>query len=244
MSLVVRDGPKSARVKRTEVRVTVFVLIPGAGGAAWYWHRVVSELRARGHEALAVDLDGADESSGLPEYTDAVVAAIGGRDGGVLVAQSMGGFTAPMVCARVPVGRLVFVNAMIPLPGETPGQWWGATGSEAARVAAAEAGGYSTEMDLDTYFLHDVPAEVAAGGAEHERPEAEIAFGQPCAVERWPDVPTRVLAGAEDRFFPAEFQRRVARERLGVAVETVPGGHLAALSHPGPLVDRLLGRTP
>ena len=34
----------------------MFVLIPGAGGAAWYWHRVVPELRARGHEAVAVDL--------------------------------------------------------------------------------------------------------------------------------------------------------------------------------------------
>ncbi|MEW2164881.1 alpha/beta hydrolase [Streptomyces sp. NPDC007084] len=223
--------------------MTVFVLIPGAGGAAWYWHRVVTELRARGCEAVAVDLDGADESAGLPEYADAVVAAVGDRDDAVLVAQSMGGFTAPMAGARVPVAGLVFVNAMIPLPGETPGQWRGATGSETARVAAAEAGGYSTEIDLDTYFLHDVPAEVAAGGAEHERPEAEIAFTQPCAIERWPAVPTRVLAGAGDRFFPAEFQRRVARERLGVAAETVPGGHLAALSCPGPLVDRLLDGT-
>lgn len=227
-------------MKRTEARVTVYVLIPGAGGAAWYWHRVVTELRARGHEAVAVDLDGPDEAAGLPEYTEAVVAAIGGRDDAVVVAQSMGGFTAPMVCARVPVARLVFVNAMVPLPGETPGQWWGDTGSEAARIAAAEAGGYTTEIDLDTYFLHDVPAEVAAGGTEHERFEAGIAFTQPCAIERWPDVPTRVLAGAEDRFFPADFQRRVARDRLGVDAETVPGGHLAALSYPGPLVDRLV----
>jgi pimeloyl-ACP methyl ester carboxylesterase len=100
--------------------MSVFVLVPGAGGSAWYWHRVVSELRARGHEALSVDLPGADESSGLPEYTDAVVAAIGDHDDVVLVAQSMGGFTAPMACDRVPVGLLVLVNAMVPLPGETP----------------------------------------------------------------------------------------------------------------------------
>jgi hypothetical protein len=36
--------------------VTTFVLIPGAGGTAWYWHRVVPLLRAAGHEATAVDL--------------------------------------------------------------------------------------------------------------------------------------------------------------------------------------------
>ena len=224
--------------------MSVFVLIPGAGGVAWYWHRVVPELQARGHEAVAVDLPGADESAGLPEYTDAVVAAIGDHDDVVVVAQSMGGFTAPMACTRTQAGLLVLVNAMIPLPGETPGQWWGDTGSEAARVAAAEAGGYTTEFDLAAYFLHDVPAEVAAAGAAHERPEADIAFSQPCDIERWPDVPTRVLAAAEDRFFPLEFQRRVARERLGITADEVSGGHLVALSHPVDLVDRLLAYLP
>jgi hypothetical protein len=34
--------------------MSTFVLIPGAGGAAWYWHRVVPELRARGLEADVV----------------------------------------------------------------------------------------------------------------------------------------------------------------------------------------------
>ncbi|MFD8588694.1 alpha/beta fold hydrolase [Streptomyces sp. NPDC059637] len=218
----------------------MFVLIPGAGGAAWYWHRVVPELNARGHEAVAVELPSADESAGLPEYTDAVVAAIGDHDDVVLVAQSMGGFTAPMVCARAQVDLLVLVNAMIPLPGETPGQWWDNTGSSAARVAAAEAGGYSPEFDLSTYFLHDVPAEVAAANAAHDRPEAGAAFSQPCGIERWPDVTTRVLAAAGDRFFPPEFQRRVARDRLGINADEVPGGHLVALSHPIDLVDRLI----
>jgi pimeloyl-ACP methyl ester carboxylesterase len=221
-----------------------FVLVPGAGGSAWYWHRVESELRTRGHEAVAVDLPGADTSSGLPEYADAVVSAIGDHRGVVLVAQSMGGFTAPMACARTPVGVLVLVNAMIPLPGETPGQWWGNTGSEPARLAAAEAGGYTAEVDLDTYFLHDVPAEVAAAGADHQGPEADIAFGQPCDIREWPEVTTHVLAAAEDRFFPLEFQRRVAHERLGIEAETVPGGHLAALSHPVALVDRLIAYPP
>jgi pimeloyl-ACP methyl ester carboxylesterase len=219
--------------------VSRFVLIPGAGGAAWYWHRVVPELRARGHEAVAVDLPGSDESAGLPEYADAVVAAIASQRDVVVVAQSMGGFSAPMACSRVPVRLLVLVNAMIPLPGETPGDWWGDTGWEPARVAAAQAGGYSAEFDLATYFLHDVPAEVATAGEEHQYAEADIAFGQPCAIERWPDVPTRVIAGRDDRFFPLKFQRQVARERLGADVNEVPGGHLAALSRPAELTDQL-----
>src|SRR5579872_3521608 len=114
-----RAGPLYGGTGETEERMSVFVLVPGAGGAAWYWHRVVPELRARGHEAVAVDLPGPDESAGLPEYADAVVAAVGSQHDTVLVAQSMGGFTAPVACTLTPVRLLILVNAMIPLPGET-----------------------------------------------------------------------------------------------------------------------------
>jgi pimeloyl-ACP methyl ester carboxylesterase len=222
--------------------MSAFTLIPGAGGAAtWYWHRVVPELVARGHQATAVDLPGPDESAGLPEYTDKVAAAAAEHgDDVVLVAQSMGGFTAAMACARVPVRMLVLLNAMIPVPGETPGDWWDNTGWQPDRLAAAGAGGYPAEVDLATYFLHDVPADVYASGADADHNEADIAFTQPCDIERWPDVPTRVLAGRDDRFFPAPFQRRVARQRLGLDTDETPGGHLAALSYPAELADRLV----
>ena len=130
-----------------------------------------------------MDLPAADEHAGLPEYVHIVIDAIGGHRDAVVVAQSMGEFTAPMAAERVPVSLLVLVNAMIPVPGETPGDWWGDTGWEAARVAAAQAGGYPAEVDLDTYFLHDVPADVVATGEGHNRPEAEIAFIQPCAIK-------------------------------------------------------------
>jgi pimeloyl-ACP methyl ester carboxylesterase len=221
--------------------MSLFVLIPGAGGAAWYWHLVVPELQARGHDAIAIDLPAADESAGLPEYTDLVLSAIDNRRDVVVVGMSMGAFTAPVVCTRTPVRLLVLVNAMIPLPGETAGDWWGDTGWEPARIAAAQAGGYPVEFDLDAYFLHDVPAAVAAAGAAHAFPEAEIAFSQPCPIDRWPDVPTRVIAGRDDRFFPVDFQRRVAGERLGTGIDVVPGGHLAALSRPAELASQLAG---
>ena len=216
-----------------------FVLVPGAGGAAWYWHRVVPELESRGHRAIAVDLPGHDENAGLPEYEALVVAAAGDHADVVVVAQSLAGFSAPTACARRPVERLVLLNAMIPLPGETPGAWWDDTGAAEARVQAAKAGGYATEFDPETYFLHDVPAETLASGAAHVRDEAAVAFGQPCAIERWPDVLTNVLAGEDDRFFPLDFQRRVARERLDLEVDVVPGGHLAALARPAELAERL-----
>src|SRR5215510_12383285 len=96
-----------------------FILIPGAGGSAWYWHLVAPKIRQHGHEAVPVSLPAADDTAGLPEYAAAVVRAIGNRDPRhvVLVAQSLAGFTVPLVCERVPVALLVFVNAMIPKPG-------------------------------------------------------------------------------------------------------------------------------
>jgi pimeloyl-ACP methyl ester carboxylesterase len=49
-----------------------------------------------------------------------------------------------------------------------------------------------------------------------------------------------VLTGRDDRFFPLAFQQRVARERLNLTVDQIPGGHLAALSRPKELAEQLL----
>jgi pimeloyl-ACP methyl ester carboxylesterase len=219
--------------------VATFVLVPGAGGVAWYWHRVVSLLERANHEAIAVDLPGDDEHAGLSTYADQVVEAIGTRHV-VLVVQSLGGFTAPLVCARVRVRMLVFVNAMIPIPGETPGEWWDSTASVAARTAAAHRRGYSTNVDVATYFLHDIPSKIRKQAEAHQRPQADIVFGEPCRFEAWPEVPIHVIAARDDRFFPIDFQRRVAQERLHVTVDELAGGHLVALSNPQGLVNQLL----
>ncbi len=220
----------------------MFVLIPGAGGAAWYWSHVVPLLQDAGHQAVAVDLPGDDASAGLAEYTGLVVEAVGEQPGVVLVAQSLGGFTAPLVCEKASVAELVLVNAMIPVPGETPGAWWDNTGWAAAQQGAAKAHGYSPEFDTDTYFLHDVPSQIAAEGAPHQRPEASAAFDSACNFTAWPGIPTRVLSGEGDRFFPLEFQRQVARERLGIEPDTMPGGHLLALANPEGVAGYLLRR--
>src|SRR5688572_21710258 len=113
--------------ERSSGRSSTFVLIHGAGDVGWYWHRVEAELRARGHDVVAPDLPGGDDSQ-LDDYADAVVAAVGDRKDLVVVAQSFGAFTAPLVAARLPVDALVFVAGMVPAPGEAPGDWWDKTG--------------------------------------------------------------------------------------------------------------------
>ena len=56
--------------------MATFVLVPGAGGMAWYWYRMVPLIRAAGHEAIAVDLPGGDRRAGLAAYADIVIRAI------------------------------------------------------------------------------------------------------------------------------------------------------------------------
>ena len=216
-----------------------FILIPGAGGVAWYWHRVVPLLEAATHEAFAVDLPGDDPNAGLKDYADRVVTAIGARGDLIVVAQSLGGFTAPLVCERTNVNRLVFVNAMLPLPGERVGDWGEATGSGKARLEAARQGGYSEEFGEEVYFMHDVAPEVAKEATLHERDETDTVWAETCDFTAWPDIPIHVIAGADDRLFPLEFQRRVARERLNKDVDVLPGGHLVALSYPHELAAQL-----
>jgi pimeloyl-ACP methyl ester carboxylesterase len=221
-----------------------FVLNPGAGGSAWYWHRLVPELRRRCHGAVAVELPAADDAAGLQQYADAVVEAIGARRGLVVVAQSMGGFTGPLVCERVPVDLLVLLNAMVPAPGERPGDYWAVNRHAEARAAQAARDGRSLDDDPDLLdaFFHDVPPDVRAAAMQRGAPEQSATpFADPWPLAAWPDVPTRFLQAREDRFFPLEMQRRVVRERLGFDPDEMPGGHLVALSRPVELAERLVG---
>src|SRR4051812_50058167 len=95
--------------------MSFYVLLPGAGGEAWYWHLVEPRLRALGHDVVAVDLPAADENAGLREYADAAAAAIGGRGDAIVVAQSMAAFISGAHARRV-----ILVAPVIPGPGGTP----------------------------------------------------------------------------------------------------------------------------
>jgi pimeloyl-ACP methyl ester carboxylesterase len=222
--------------------MAAFVLIPGAGGQAWYWHRVVPLLESARHTAHAVELPAADETAGLAAYTDIVVEAIGLRRRDlVIVGQSMGALTAPLVCTKVPARLMVLLNAMIPSPGETGGKWWtnsgqGAAAAEKARREGRDPGG---KFDPSEIFLHDVPADVMATASE-EPAQSGRPFDDPWPLTEWPHVPTRVISAADDRLFPVEFQRRLVEERLGITPDVIPGGHLSALARPDELTALLL----
>jgi pimeloyl-ACP methyl ester carboxylesterase len=223
--------------------MATYVLIHGASSDSWYWHRVVPELRARGHEVVTPDLPCEDDSAGFSEYADTVVDAIGDRTSLILVAQSLAGFTAPLVCNRVPVDLLVMVAAMVPAPGESAGDWWTNTGyMQAIRERDERDGRGPTTggFDVMTEFFHDVPPDVVSEAfARGERKQSDTPLQKPWPLDAWPDVPTRFLLCRNDRFFPAEFMRHIVKERLGITPDEMDSGHLPALSRPKELVERL-----
>lgn len=187
-------------------------------------------LRGRGHAVIAPDLPCDDDSAGLKQYTDVVVKAIGFFTDIVVVAQSLGGFTAPLVCERVPAELLILVAAMIPAPDETGNAWWTNTGFPKS----------DRPFDVKEIFFHDVPPDVTAEAFRRgEKEQSNTPMNEPWPLRKWPDVPTRFLLCRQDRFFPADFMRRVVRERLGITPDEMDSGHLPALSQPKELVERL-----
>jgi pimeloyl-ACP methyl ester carboxylesterase len=214
--------------------MTTFVCIHGAGGRGSYWDLVAAELAPRGHEVVAMDLP-CDEEVGLAAQVDAVLDAIGGRRGDiVLVAQSLGGFIAPLVATRIPVDEIVLLAAMVPRPGETGGEWWAATG----HAEAVAAQGLPDESP-ETLFTHDVPLDVLEA-AGPPRDQTGTILEEPWPLAAWPDVPTRFLLCRDDRFFPAAWLRDVVVDRLGIEPVEIPGGHCAFLSQPRAVADALV----
>jgi pimeloyl-ACP methyl ester carboxylesterase len=222
--------------------MATYALIPGGGGDPWEWHRLVHELGFRDQEAIAVRLPSDEDAAGWSEYADAVVDACRDRTEVIVVAASMGGFTAPIVCSRRPVDQLILLNAMVPVPGETFNQWGANTGSLAARREYhASIGLAPAQADDDAViYYHDLPAGLGAEAEAHVWQEQSMTpLDESWPLPAWPDVQTRVLAARHDRMFPLQFQRRIARERLGLEVDEIDGGHMVALSSPGALADRL-----
>jgi pimeloyl-ACP methyl ester carboxylesterase len=208
--------------------MSTYVLIHGAGSDSWYWHRVAPLLRERGHDVVAVDLPCDDDAAGLQDYAQAIIEAVGDRRDVILVAQSLAGFTAPLVCDRLPVRLLVLLAAMVPRAGESAGEWWVNTGHE-----------FPDPFDPVVVFAHDLSPELTTAALDHVREQSGTPFAEPWPLAAWPDVPTRFLLCRDDRFFPPAFLRRVVAERLGIVPDEMGGGHLPALARPEELVDHL-----
>jgi hypothetical protein len=93
------------------------VLIHGAYHGPWCWDRLIPELEARGHTALAVDLPIAEPGAGAAVYAQSVLDAASDIPAPVLVGHSMAGTMLPLVAGSRRVAKMVFLAAFIPEVG-------------------------------------------------------------------------------------------------------------------------------
>jgi pimeloyl-ACP methyl ester carboxylesterase len=128
--------------------MTDFVLVHGAWHGGWCWRRVVDRLHAQGHRAHAVTLTGLGERAHLmsPLITlETHIADVTGLIEAeelqqvVLAVHSYAGMIGTAVADRMAdrLKHLMYVDAVVPKPGES----WSSTHASAtreARLAAAQ----------------------------------------------------------------------------------------------------------
>jgi pimeloyl-ACP methyl ester carboxylesterase len=228
--------------------VSTFALVHGAWHGAWCWERLTPELEARGHRVVAPDLPSDDPTATFVTYADVVEDAIAGEDDVVLVGHSLAGNTIPLVAARRPVSRLVYLCAVVPIPGRSFNET--ATierdtfvhGYQAGLIADDEGRSIWVDEDIARHtFYADCDERDAHAAFERLRPQSTAPYDVPCPLDAFPAAPRTYVLCTEDRIANPDWSRRVARERLDAPLVELPGSHSPFLSRPAALAEVLCG---
>jgi pimeloyl-ACP methyl ester carboxylesterase len=223
-----------------------FVLVHGAWHDGSVWDQLREIFHGRGYRSIAVDLPIEDVAVDASGYADVIASAAGGLgvEPSLVVGHSMAGVAIPLVPARTPVRRLVYLGALIPEPGEPMAEVQArehALGDTGA-VARDECGrSYWTSAESAIEILYqDCEPGLARAAAARLRPQARTPHDEPCPLERFPEVPTSYVLMREDRMIRPEWSRIACRQRLGIDAIELPGGHSPMLANPEQLADILI----
>jgi pimeloyl-ACP methyl ester carboxylesterase len=229
--------------------VSTFVLVHGAWHGAWCWDLLRPELAERGHDVVTMDLPCDDPSATFDTYADVVCEAMDRHADPepVLVGHSLAGHTVPLVAARRPLRRVVYLCALVPAPGlsfndqNRGGVIVDPTALDG--LGAIDEQGCRTWLDrelTDRAFLDDCSDSVAEWAFSRLRPQAFGRYVEPCALDELPSVAATSVICTEDRVVNVQWQRRIA-QRLGADVVEMRGSHSPYLSRPAELADVLDG---
>lgn len=231
--------------------MATFGLVHGAGHGAWCWERLVPELAALGHRALAMDLPCDDPTAGARRYAEVVDRALPPVEDLILVGHSLGGLTIPLVAALRPVRRLVFLCALIPVFGRSlvdqmaaePEMFHAVLRGHPGRVSDSDGTTWLRDEAAarDLYYHDCVPGDVS-WAFSRLRPQAVAPRREPCPLRSWPAGERAYIVCREDRALSPDWSRHAARERLGVTPIELDGSHSPFVSRPADLaavLDRL-----
>jgi len=232
--------------------VTAFALVHGAWEGAWCWERLTPELEARGHRVVAVDLPCEDGTATFEAYAEVVVGALEAEalEEVVVVGHSLAGLTIPLVAARRPVSRLIYLCALVPIPGRSFAEQLGIEpdtllpGYEAGLSEPDEQGRtrWLDEGVARSLLYADCDEGDARAAYERLRPQARTPYIHPCPIAAFPSTPRTYVVCSDDRPVNPDRARRAARERLDAELVELPGSHSPFLSRPGELAEVLHAR--
>ena len=229
--------------------MTAFALVHGAWEGAWIWERLTPELEARGHRVVAMDLPCEDGTATFEAYAEVVVGALEAEalEEVVVVGHSLAGLTIPLVAARRAVSRLIYLCALVPIPGRSLVEQLGIepdTLRPGYEAGLSEPDDQSRTRWVDegvarSVVYADCDEGDASAAFERLRPQARTPYAHPCPLDAFPSTPRTYVVCSEDRLVNPERARQVARERLDAELVELPGSHSPFLSRPGALAEVL-----
>ena len=227
------------------------VLEHGAWADGSSWSGVVARLQALGY---TVDVP-PNPLRGLPSdaaYLSDFLSTISGPV--VLVGHSYGGIvTSNAAAGSSQVRALVYVDAYVPVPGDT--LLGLTTAKPGSCLAAADPTTVFNEVpypgapagDADLYvkpsvfpgcLANGLPASEAATLAAEQRPLAASVLSEPSGAPAWKTIPSWDVIGTADHVIPPAEQLFMAK-RAGARITEVNAPHLSMISDPG-LVTRVI----
>jgi pimeloyl-ACP methyl ester carboxylesterase len=214
--------------------------------AGWCWERLVPELQARGHTALAPDLPGhgerRDEEPSFDSYRKAIAALI--EPGDVVVGHSLGGAVATGAADLVPDGirRLIYLAAPVPAEGRSLIEVIPFAG-EVGLFGYDESAFWPRDLAAATeIYYHDCEPDVARRAYERLAPQALAPMTTPISVPTFwsSSIPRSYIVCTADRsgILPSV---EGFLERLGIAhAHPFRASHSPFLSRPSDLADLLV----
>ncbi len=165
----------------------------------------------------------------------------------IVVGHSLAGLAIPLVPARRRVSRLVYLCALVPMPGAT---FLNQLETEEGMLDLGYVAGLGevdgegrrgwVDRDLARQFLYaDCDPESAEDALDQLRPQAQQPYVVPCSLAAFPAAPSTYIVCSEDRLVNPDWSRKVARERLSAEVVELPGSHSPFLSRSADLANLL-----
>ena len=115
---------------------------------------------------------------------------------------------------------------------------------EEGDISSFDDGTFVFSEDAALRLLYpDCPAQAAKRAAAQLRPQHSL-WHEVCPGDHWPRTRIRSIICTADRIVNPEWSERIARQRLAVQPEFLPGGHSPMLSRPAELTAMLADFTP